>query len=326
MKRLILALLLALPVWAAKTLDIYFVDVEGGQATLLVSPSGESLLVDTGWPGFEGRDAERIVAAAKKAGLKKIDYVLTTHYHTDHVGGIKQLADRMPIGTLVDHGPNQEKGANPDKLWAMYQEVLAKTKRLVVKPGDKLPVKGLQVEVLTADGNITSRKGDPNPLCQGAERRAEDPTENARSLGTIVTFGKFKFLNLGDLTWNKELDLVCPVNRIGKVDLYLTTHHGMDASGPAALVHAIGPKVAIMNNGEKKGGAPPAWKIIKATPGLQDLWQTHYSAAGGDGNNVDEALIANPKGTDAGHYLMVQAESNGKFTVANSRNGNKKTY
>lgn len=325
-KRLILALLLAAPVWAAKTLDIYFVDVEGGQATLLVSPSGGSLLVDAGWPGFEGRDAERIIAAAKKAGLKQIDYVLTTHYHTDHVGGIKQLADRFPIGTLVDHGPNNEKGAGPDRLWTAYQEVLGKTKRLTVKPGDKVPVKGLDVEVLSSDGAVSTRKGSPNALCAGVERKAEDPSENARSLGTIITFGKFKFLDLGDLTWNKELELVCPENRIGKVDVYLTTHHGMDASGPAALVHAIKPTVAIMNNGEKKGGAPPAWKIIKATPGLKDLWQTHYSAAGGPDGNVDEAMIANPKGTDAGHYLMVSAENNGKFTVTNSRNGNKKSY
>jgi competence protein ComEC len=325
-KRCILALLLALPVWAAKTLDIYFVDVEGGQATLLVSPSGQSMLVDTGWPGFNGRDAERIVAAAKKAGLSKIDYVVTTHYHTDHVGGIQQLADRMPLGAVVDHGPNNETGANADKLWALYEGVAAKTKRIIVKPGDTIPVKGLKVEVLTANGETTTRKGDNNPLCQGAERRADDPTENARSLGTLITFGKFRFLDLGDLTWNKELDLVCPVNRIGKVDVYLTTHHGADQSGPAPLVHALGARVAIMNNGEKKGGSPAAWKIVKSAPGLKDFWQVHYAAAGGSEANVDEALIANPKGTDGGHYLLVQAESNGKFTVTNSRNGNKKSY
>jgi beta-lactamase superfamily II metal-dependent hydrolase len=324
---LLLLLLASMPAFpASKTLDIYFVDVEGGQATLVVSPSGQSLLIDTGWPGFEGRDAERIATAAKKAGLSKIDYVLTTHFHTDHVGGIQQLADRIPIGALVDHGSNTETGANAERLNKAYDAVAAKTKRITVKPGDKVPVKGLQVEVLTARGELTGKQGKTNPLCAGVERKKEDPTENARSLGTLITFGKFRFLDLGDLTWNKELDLVCPNNRIGTVDVYLTTHHGMDASGPAALVHAVAPRVAIMNNGEKKGGAPVAWKVVKASPGLLDLWQVHYSAAGGAENNVDEKFIANPKGEDIGHYLMLQAQNNGKFTVTNSRNGYNKSY
>lgn len=326
MRSAILALALTLPLAAANTLDIYFVDVEGGQATLFVAPGGESLLIDTGWPGFDGRDAKRIAAAAKKAGIRKIDYVLTTHYHTDHVGGIQQLADILPIGRLVDHGPNNEKGENAERLNRIYEAVAQKTQRLTVKPGEKLPVKGMQVEVLTANGSQITRKGKANPLCAAATRKADDPSENARSLGTLITFGKFRILDLGDLTWNKELDLVCPENRIGKVDVYLTTHHGMDASGPAALVHAVAPRVAIMNNGEKKGGAPPAWQVVKSSPDLQDLWQVHYSAAGGDSNNVDEKFIANPKGTDEGHYLLLQAGKDGKFTVTNSRNGHAKSY
>jgi len=236
------------------------------------------------------------------------------------------LADRIPIGALVDHGSNTETGANAERLNQAYEAVAAKTKRITVKPGDKVPVKGLQVEVLTARGELTGKQGKANSLCSGVERKKEDPTENARSLGTLITFGKFRFLDLGDLTWNKELDLACPTNRIGTVDVYLTTHHGMDASGPAALVHAVAPRVAIMNNGEKKGGAPVAWKVVKASPGLLDLWQVHYAAAGGDENNVDEKFIANPKGEDIGHYLMLQAQNNGKFTVTNSRNGYNKSY
>lgn len=328
MKPLLFTTLLALtlPAWGARNLDIFFVDVEGGQATLLVTPAGESLLVDTGWPGFNNRDANRIAAAAAKAGVKQIDYLIITHFHTDHVGGIEQLAAKMPIKHVVDHGPTVESGANPQQLYKSYEDVAAKAKRITVKPGDKLPLKGLQVEILAANGAATTRPGKPNPLCAGVQQKAEDKTENARSVGTLVTYGKFRFLDLGDLTWNRELELVCPDNRIGKVDVYLTTHHGLDASGPAALVHAIAPRVAIMNNGEKKGGTPPAWKVVKSSPGLLDLWQVHYSAAGGSETNVDEKMIANPKGEDPGNYLEIQAQSNGKFTVTNSRNGFSKSY
>jgi beta-lactamase superfamily II metal-dependent hydrolase len=318
--------LLSLSLLPAKSLDIYFIDVEGGQATLLKTPAGESVLIDTGWPGFEGRDANRIAEAAKKAGITQIDWLVITHFHTDHVGGLDQLAAKMPIRNLIDHGKTVESGANPEKLYGSYEGIAAKAKRITVKPGDKLPIKGLDAEVLAAHGNGTKRPGKPNPLCSGVQQMAVDNTDNARSVGILFTYGKFRFLDLGDLTWNRELELVCPENRIGKIDVYLTTHHGADSSGPAALVHAIQPRVAIMNNGEKKGGAPPAWKIIKATPGLQDLWQLHHSAAGGAASNVDEKLIANPAGQDPGHYISLTAQSNGKFSVTNSRNGFSKSY
>lgn len=319
-------LLCAASLHAAKTFDIYFVDVEGGQATLMVSPTGESLLVDTGWPGYNNRDANRIAAAAEKAGIKKIDWLIVTHFHTDHVGGIKQLADKLPIGTVIDHGQTVESSQNAKDMVALWEAGAAKSQKRTVKPGDTIAVKGLKVEVLAAHGNATTRKGSPNPLCAGSQKKSDDATDNARSVGVLVTFGKFRFLDLGDLTWNKELDLVCPENRIGKVDLYLTTHHGADQSGPAELVHAIAPRVAVMNNGEKKGGSAPAWKIVKSSPGLQDLWQVHYSAAGGAEANVDEKMIANPAGQDPGHYILVQAGKNGKFSVTNSRNGFSKSY
>lgn len=326
MKTLFLSALLALPVWGAKTLDIYFVDVEGGQATLVVTPAGESMLVDTGWPGFESRDANRIADAAKKAGVSKIDYLVITHFHPDHVGGIKQLSDKMPIAHVVDHGDNVETGDVAARLNKLYAEVVAKSKRITVKAGDTLPLKGLKVEIVAANGVGTTRPGKPNPLCASVQKGPDDPTENARSVGTLLTMGKFRLLNLGDLTWNKELELVCPDNRLGKVDVYLTTHHGADTSGVSALVHAIEPKVAIMNNGEKKGGSPAAWKTIKASPGLKDLWQLHYSAAGGSENNIDEKFVANTAGQESGNYLLVRANSNGKFTVTNSRNGLTKSY
>ncbi|MFN3322293.1 MAG: ComEC/Rec2 family competence protein [Bryobacteraceae bacterium] len=315
---------------AAKTLDIYFIDVEGGQATLIVSPSGQSLLVDAGWPGFDGRDANRIIAAAKAAKIKRIDYLVTTHYHTDHVGGVRQLAERFPVTTFVDHGPNTESGRNAETLSKEYAEAVAKGKNLVVKPGDTIPLKGLDVKVVTARGEVLRDPlpggGAPNPLCAAAIRKNDDPGENARSVGMVVSFGKFRFIDLGDLTWNKEVELVCPNNPIGTVDLYLSTHHGMGVSNPDTIVHALRPRVAVMNNGARKGGSPEAWQVIRNSPGLEDLWQLHFAIAGGSENNVAEAQIANLDANCQGHWIKVSVQQDGAFTVTNGRNGYQKNY
>ncbi|MBI2688823.1 MAG: MBL fold metallo-hydrolase [Acidobacteria bacterium] len=324
-----LAAALMLPA-AEKTMDVYFIDVEGGQATLLVTPEKQSLLIDTGWPGFGDRDADRIVKAAKKAGLKKIDFLLITHYHRDHVGGITQLLSKMSVGTFVDHGPNRETGAAADQLMESYTKAASSGQRLIVKPGDRVPLKGADVLVITSDGNIIDKPvpggGQANPLCASAQKKADDPTENARSLGVLVSFGSFKFIDIGDLTWNKELELACPSNKVGPVDLYVTTHHGMDVSGPEALVHAIHPRVAIMNNGSRKGGSPAAWKIVKSSPGLEDLWQLHFANAGGQDNNVANAFLADLNETGEGNYIKVSAAKTGAMTVFNSRNRHTKTY
>jgi competence protein ComEC len=317
--------------FAAKTLDIYFIDVEGGQSTLIVSPSGQSMLIDTGWRGFNGRDADRIATAAKAAHIKQIDYVLITHYHRDHVGGAMQLAARMKIGTFVDHGPNLEDSKVTKEDYADYEKTLPRAQHLVVKPGDTIPVKGVTIQVLTAAGeriqSALSGAGEPNPLCAAAQKKQPDTSENARSLGTLLTYGSFRFLDLGDLTWNKELELVCPNNLIGHVNVYLTTHHGLSQSGPAALVHAIHPQVAIMNNGGRKGGSPEAWQIIKDSPGLEDIWQLHYSVEGGSEHNARDSFIANvDEQGDEGKYLRLSVQPDGSFTVYNSRNKFGKVY
>ena len=316
---------------AAKTLEIYFIDVEGGQTTLLVAPSGESMLVDTGWAGFNGRDADRIVHAAKKAGVKKIDYLVITHYHADHVGGVVQLAAKMPIRNFVDHGPNTEKTRQGDQLYRAWIETQEKYgKHIVVKPGDTIPVKGLTVQVLTANGETIATPveggGKANDFCAGYQAKADDNTENSRSLGTLITFGKFRIIDLGDLTWNKEHELACPVNKVGTVDVYLTTHHGLAVSGLPALVHALHPRVAIMNNGARKGGAPEAWQSVHNSPGLQDIWQIHYAIAGGKENNSPDAFVANIDEQCQGNYLKISAMPDGSFTVTNSRNNNTKSY
>ncbi len=315
---------------APKSMQIYFIDVEGGQATLIVSPTGQSLLIDTGWPGYEGRDADRIMAAAHQAGLKQIDYVLITHYHRDHVGGVPQLVDGIKVGTFVDHGPNLEDSQVTRTDYAAYEKAVAGHPRVTVKPGWGLPIKGIEVKVLTAAGEHIASPlpgaGEANNFCANEPTPGSDDTENARSVGVLITYGKFRFLDLGDLTKKKELELACPNNMIGTVDLYLVTHHGMDISNSKALVWALHPRVAIMNNGSRKGGSPAAWQIVHDSPGLEDLWQLHYAAEADRDHNVPEERIANPKENCEGKYLKVTAEANGDFTVTNSRTGAEKTY
>jgi beta-lactamase superfamily II metal-dependent hydrolase len=326
----LLVFLLCAPARAARTLEVYFIDVEGGQATLFVSPSGESMLVDTGWPDAGGRDADRIVIAAQLGGLKQIDYLVVTHYHMDHVGGVPQLAARIPVRTFVDHGPSVESGLQADQLVSAYKSVRDKAQHLLAKPGDLIPIRGINVQVLTAAGDEISKPlpgaGAPNPLCAGVKRKDNDPSENAQSIGLLITYGKFRMIDLGDLTWNKELGLACPDNKIGTVDVYLSTHHGYDLSGAPPLVQGLHPLVAITNNGARKGGSPEAWQTIHSSPGLEDIWQLHYALEAGKANNAPQAFIANLEEHCQGNWIRLSAEPDSQFTVTNGRNGKTKAY
>jgi beta-lactamase superfamily II metal-dependent hydrolase len=309
-------------------LKVYFIDVEGGQATLFVAPAGQSLLVDTGWPGNDYRDADRIAGVAKKAGLAKIDYVLLTHYHEDHAGGVPQLVSRIPVGTFIDHGPNRELDHGmTEKDYSEYQKVLAtgKSQRMLAHVGDVLPVGGMKAMVISSDGNLIADAlrgaGQPNQYCAASEKRPDDQTENSRSLGIEITFGKLRILDLGDLTWDKETELMCPANKLGHVDVYIVSHHGWYQSSSPALVDAIHARVAIMDNGAKKGGSIPTLQTIAKAPGLETLWQLHFSEEGGAQNNTSEKYIANPQGVDAGHFLELVGSQDGSFEVVNSRTG-----
>jgi beta-lactamase superfamily II metal-dependent hydrolase len=316
-----------------KGLDIYFVDVEGGQATLFVSPSGQSMMVDTGFPG--ARDADRIAAVAKQAGISAIDYQIITHYHGDHVGGVATLVTKLPIRTFVDHGPNMEGSElGSDKAYETYTAIRDKAQHILAKPGDKLPIKGIDVQVVSAAQKVISKPlpgaGADNPLCSDFKPKDEQQDrlirgENKASVGTVISYGRFRMVDFGDLTWNAEHELACPKNLIGTVDLYLTTHHGQNISGLPMLVHALRPRVVVMNNGAKKGGHPDTFQVLHHSPGLEDLWQLHFAVDAGKDDNSPEQLIANPDETTA-HYIKVTARNDGSFTVTNNRNGYHKDY
>jgi competence protein ComEC len=341
---------------AGKTLDIYVVDVEGGNATLFVSPSGESLLMDTGNGGAAAvRDADRIMAAVKDAGLTRIDHLITTHWHGDHFGAMAELAGRIPIRHFVDHGPSvQSQPASDVFLKDVYPGLYGKAKHTVAKPGTQIPIAGLDWRVVTSAGEVIQKPlpgaGRPNPYCAGFKPQDVDATENAQSVGSVITFGEFRAVHLGDLTWNKEFDLMCPANRIGAADLFFVSHHGQPVSNAEVLVHAIESRVAIMNNGTRKGGQPPAMRIIHSAPGLEDLWQVHFSLLSGQEYTVPGMFIANtidqqpdampvaamaqpgagappaPVHNGAAYWIKVSAQQDGTFTVTNARNGFSKTY
>jgi competence protein ComEC len=285
---------------ADKTLDIYFIDVEGGHSTLYVSPAGETMLIDTGSPG--PRDVDRITDVLKAASVAQIDQLILTHYHSDHVGGLEELAKRIPIKHFVDHGPSVEPKEQVPGFGKMYEELYTKATRTVVKPGDKIPFAGAAVTVVTSAGKALKTPlagapgaGKPNAACAGFAPRDEsrvDP-DNPQSVGIVMAYGKFRTVNLGDFTWNVERDLMCPNNPIGTVDLYLTSHHGIDQSGSPALVHGLQPRVAIMHNSTRKGGAIQTMQTLHSSPGLEDIWQLHWAYAAGLEQNSPGLFIAN---------------------------------
>jgi competence protein ComEC len=341
-----------------QTLDIYIVDVEGGKAALFVSPAGKSVLVDTGSPG--GRDVERIMAAVNDAGLEQIDYLISTHYHVDHIGGLQELATRIPIHHFLDHGPTVEAEEHVKGFQEAYAALYGKAQHTVVKPGDTVPVAGLDWRIVTAAGKSLEAPlaggGQPNGYCDDFEPRenTRDP-ENGQSVGSVVAYGEFRLIDLGDLLWNNEHDLMCPKNPVGTVDLYLTSHHGLDQSGPPVLVHAVRPRVAITQNGTRKGASEQTFRTLHSSPGFEDLWQLHWSHNGGIEYNPAGVFIANveepaalakilatppapsgagvprrarrgPGHTGPAHWIKVSAHADGTFIVTNNRNGFSKTY
>ena len=328
------------PILGQEALQIYFVDVEGGQATLIVSPSGESLLIDSGFPGE--RDAGRIAAAAADAGVEQIDFHMVTHLHADHLGSTPVLATKLPILNYVDVGTLVEPNSRSAGAYEAYAGVRRNGHHILAMAGDRIPVDGLDVQIVIAGGTALTEPlpgaGEPNPLCEGFSPLPRDDSEDARSVGVVIRHGNFSMVDLGDLTWNKEHDLACPDNMLGTVDLYLSTRHGLNGAGLPALVQGLRPRVSVINNAGTKGASPEHFQTIRTSPGLEDIWQLHYSMPrdpipqlyetsrpGGPGLNTSEPLIANLDDTTA-HYLKLTARADGSFVLLNPRNGHTKEY
>ena len=344
----------AAPTAPVKNLRIVMVDVEGGAAVLFMTPEGKSLLMDTGWPpGMGGprpapgvpppagpSSADRIAAAAASLGITKIDYLLMTHYHLDHLGGLQALLEKLPVGTFIDHGPNREElstNANPRQSQgspsARYPGWVAAYEghpHISASVGQKLDIGSMHLQFVTADGKSPEAPlpgaGQANAACANVPGKEKDGgDENNRSLGTLITFGNTRVLELGDLTWNKEIQLLCPVNKIGKVDLYFVTGHGMDLSSSPPSV-ALSPVVALMQNGPTKGGDEAVIKTVNSIANLEGLWKTHYSVRYPDLNG-DPNFIANLEALpDEGYSVGVEITPTGLMTVTNSRNHFSKTY
>jgi beta-lactamase superfamily II metal-dependent hydrolase len=335
----VVVFLMASALTAAKTLDMYVIDVEGGKSLLLVSPSGQSMIIDAGNPGSNSRDANRIVEACKAAGVKAIDFMVVSHYDSDHVANVPTLLGLIPAVTFVDHGENVQQNAL--KTYAAYMELVAKGKHIVVKPGDKIPIKGFEAVAVTSAGKVLSTPlkgaGQPNAACATTPRKTwapdargnvdnHDTNENGMSIATLVTYGKFRMLDTADLTWNHEIDLMCPVNRVGTVDLYMVSNHGNDNANSPAMIHALRPRVAIVDNSARKFFSADVYNTIKSSPGLEDYWQMHYSTAGGEKANVPADFIANVQDSPDGKWLKISVQQNGAFTITNARNNFTKTY
>jgi len=343
---------------AARPLTIYVVDVEGGNGVLFVSPTGESLLMDTGNAGAAAqRDAGRIMEAVHDAGLTQIDNLIITHWHGDHFGGLAEIAKQIPIKHYWDHGPNVQPGqAADDFLKNVYADLISKSQHTVAKPGDKIPLGATNVTVVISAGvPIAAMKGNGagqrNPECanfQPIDANMEDPM----SVGILVSYGKFRALHLGDNTRNKEFELMCPNNRIGTIDLFLGLHHAVNTSTSEVMMHAVRPRVAIVNNGTRKGAQPDVMQVIFSSPGFENLWQIHFSQLSGQEYTVPGMFVANhtdvemaampvapiaapapgpntpppPAHNGRAYWIKVSAQTDGTFTVTNARNGFSKTY
>ena len=317
---------------AAGTLDVYVLDVEGGKAVLMVTPSGESLLFDAGWPGYGGRDVDRIVRATQAAGVKQIDYLVISHYDIDHLGDVPLLASKIPIKHFVDHGPLQTTRTDFEPRYRPYAALRDRGPYMAVKPGDRIPIRGVDVTVIaSAGGKIETPLpggGAPNPLCQSTPDRPErtEDHEDNMSIGLLFTLGKFRMLDMADLEWAYDRKLMCPNNPIGTVDVYQVSIHGQDKGVSPALAQAIHPRVAIMANGPRKGGDPATWPTLRESPGMQDIWQLHYAENGTAATNPPADFIANPQVKCEAKWIKLSASPDGSFTVTNSRNGFSKSY
>ena len=315
----------------SRGLDIYWIDVEGGAATFIVMPTGESVLIDSGNPGR--RDAHRIFeVAVKVAGRRKIDHLITTHYHRDHFGGAAQLAAILPIGEVHDNGAFDGQHEQAD---AEYYEFKA-DKRSVISPGDRIALRpldaggpALTLRCLGARQKfVATDQTTMNECCAANQTKPIDNSDNANSVVMLLAFGKFDFLDTGDLTWNREFDLVCPANRVGAVDVFQASHHGLDVSNNPVLIRSIGPRVAVVNNGATKGCMPMMFATLKETPSIEAIYQVHKNLRpDGAANNAPDEYIANHATDCKGEYLKLSVAADGNsYTMFVPSSGHRRVY
>ncbi len=289
---------------AGQPLRVVSIDVEGGAATLYVTPEGKSLLIDTGWPGniaaTSPDSVDRIIAAARKLSLARIDYLLITHYHVDHVGGVQELIGKFPVGEIMDHGPNRElppadlpkayQALQPQALYPGYLSAIVGHPHRSLKPGDTLKIGSLTLSVVTSDRRVLEKPlpgaGQVTLECASmADMDKDGGEENARSVGVLLIYGRARIVSLGDLTWNLEKALVCPANKVGRTDLFFVSNHGTNLNNSPALLHALSPRVAVMGNGARKGGDPETYDTLAKSPGLEGFFELHYAEKGGKEHN-----------------------------------------
>lgn len=346
---------------ARETLDVYVVDTEGGNATLFITPSGGSVLIDAGNGGENAaRDVGRIMEAVQDAGLTQIDHHITTHWHGDHYGGMAELASRIPIGAYYDAGPSVQGQASTEAFLAdVYPGLVAEASRTIVDPGDTISVDGIEWTIVTAGGDAIESDlaggGGQNPYCDSWQAMGPDTGENAQSVGSHIRFGDFTAVHPGDITWNVEGALMCPENHIGEVDVLFSGHHGQGPPSPVGsntpqLVNGLAPRVTIINNGTRKGGQPESMSVILNSPGLEDVWMSHFSLLSGQeytvpgmfiANTIDQELDAMPVAPLSGprdtwpdapvhsgpaNWIKVSANQDGSFSVTNPRNDFTKMY
>lgn len=321
---------------ADRGLDLYWCDVEGGAATLIVTPAGESLLVDSGWPGE--RDAERIVALARRARIERIDHYLTSHWHRDHFGGLAALAARIPIRAYYDHGfPALPQRDIPDDLAAAYRTATG-GKSTVLRPGDTIALRQTSgtpklLLRLVASGGVVSGESAGAPAIRACpagvahEAKPIDESDNARSLAFLLAFGDWSFFDAGDLTWNVEHKLVCPRNLVGRATVYQVTHHGMDTSNNPVLVSALAPRVAIMNNGARKGGAAPVVRMLRGLTGLEGFFALHLNVQTSAEENAAREMTANDSERCSGEHVALSVAADARsYTVSLPSKGTTRTF
>ena len=316
-------------------LDIYFIDVEGGAATLFVTPTGESLLIDSGYPDNNGRDRDRILKVAKDvAGLKQIDHAAVTHWHLDHFGNHAALSTQIPIKQFWDRGIPEslaEDGKFSERV-ATYRAA-SQNQSHKLSPGDSLPLKSgdtpLKLRIVTGSGDVIPNVGQANPFADKHVPMPEDTSDNARSLSFWLTFGKFTFLCCGDLTWNIEAKLMTPNNPLGKVEMFMVTHHGLNVSNNPVLVWAIDPHVAVICNGPTKGGAAQTQATLRAVKGLEALYQLHRNVELKPEEQTPAEFIANhePTAECKGQFVKASVAPGGEsYTMQIGPDGKPRTF